>query len=210
MTKLEWNKKDLRLFEYGLDRGVVYPSFGAGVAWSGLVSVKENPTGSDSQPYYLDGIKYMHLLSSEDFSGSIEALTIPEIVRQHEGVVNIGGGLFVSQQKRMPFGFSYRTKIGSELTEEVGYKIHLVYNVLLTSSETKHETKSDDNDLQIKEWGFETTPENCVGVKPSSHFVVDTSLSSQNIISSLEDILYGTDVLEPHLPTPSELIYLFF
>lgn len=210
MATLIWGTAGERLYEAGADRGVLYLPGVPGVAWNGLKAVNESPTGGDPQPYYVDGYKYINLAADEEFVATIEALSSPPEFAECDGTVSISNGLFVAQQPRTHFDLCYRTKVGNDLLGlDHGYKLHLVYGALATPSSRSNTTLSDDPDVLILSWGITTAPPLATGYKPTSHMIVDSTKTNPEILSDLEDILYGSDALSPHMPTQADLIALF-
>lgn len=210
MARLSWNDTGTRIYEAGVDRGVLYLPNEIGVPWSGLVSVSENASGGEPNPVYYDGIKISNFTTSEEFEGTLEAFTAPPEFYACEGMVAVQNGLFITQQRRMPFGLTYRTLLGSDtLGSDAGYKVHLVYNALATSSGRTHQTLSGDNEPTTFSWDISTTPPLLGGFRPTAHFVVDSRFATPELLSSLEDLLYGSEVVDPYLPSPEELYDLF-
>jgi len=210
MAQLVWGTRTERFFETGVDQGVLYPLVGIGVAWSGLISVTESPGGGLPRPYYLDGVKYLNLASSEEFNATIVSYGAPAEFGPSDGVIPIQNGLFATQQPRKPFGFSYRTRIGNEIEgPDLGYKIHLVYGALAAPATRAYETLSDSADPTQMSWAITTLPPSVTGVKRTAHFVVDTRYAGALQLATLEELLYGTEGDPPQLPTPDELIAIF-
>jgi hypothetical protein len=210
MAKLTWGNPGERFFEVGVDRGVLYPKTGDGVAWSGLIAVSENPSGGDSTPRYMDGLKYQDRGAPEEFSGTIEAYTYPLEFAVCDGTVALDDGFFVTQQYRLPFGLSYRTKVGNDVDgADHGYKIHIVYNARANPSQKTNQTETDSPDTLTFSWDFSTKPEHIPGVRPTAHVVIDSRLSDPFVTAAIEDILYGSDIAAPRLPTPAEMIEIY-
>jgi hypothetical protein len=210
MTRLKWGAAGERRFETGIDRGVLYPITGQGVAWSGLISVTESPTGGEVKPFFMDGIQYQARATPEGFAGSIEAYTYPSEFAVCDGTVKLADGLFATQQKRQPFGLSYRTLIGNDLDGlDHGYKIHLVYNVLATPTERVNQTVSDNPEPDTFTWDISATPAQLAGVRPTSHLIIDSRETNVSVLQALEDQLYGSDVYLPNLPSPLEIVSLY-
>lgn len=210
MAVLEWGTSGQRFFEVGTDRGVLYPTTGDGVAWNGLMSVSESPTGGDPRPYYIDGFKYLNLATSEEFAATIEAFSAPSEFDICDGTASIHNGLFVTQQRRQQFGFSYRTKVGND--EEglnLGYKIHLVYNALAGPVQRNNVTINDSAEPLTLSWDITTAPMEISGFKPSAHFIIDSRKTPKSVLSLIEDVIYGTSISAPRLPSVEELVYLF-
>jgi len=210
MARLSWGALANRHYEIGVDRGVLYAPSQPGVAWSGLISIQESPTGGEPRPFYLDGIKYLNLASAEEFEATIQAFSAPAEFRACEGVATVHLGLFAHQQPRVSFDFSYRTHVGNAVTgDEAGYKIHLVYGALAAPSNRDNKSAGSSVDPATYSWHISTLPPSVTGYKRTSHFVVDTRYADSGAVSDLEDVLYGTDVDSPEMPTPDELIAIF-
>ena len=203
MARLTWGDPQARRYELGVNRGVIYPVGDTPIAWNGLISVTESPDAEDAESFYLDGIKYLTVAGQEDFAGTIEAFTRPRALQLQEGF-RASGSLFVDCQPRRPFGLSYRTMIGTDAGGMYsGYKVHLVYNLLLGPAERSYKTIGADVDPLIFSWQFDTTPKHLSGYRPTAHFHVE---SSDPNIGALEDVLYGTFAAPPRLPEPAELL----
>lgn len=215
MAKLTWDNVGERFFETGIDRGVLFPmgtngTYESGVAWSGLTSVEEAPTGAETTPLYADNIKYLNLLSNEDFAFTIGAYIYPDEFAECDGSAALAKGVQISQQKRKQFGFSYRTRIGNDIDgDDYGYKIHLVYGCLAAPSSKSRNTVNDSPEATEMSWEVSTTPINVDGFKPTAHIVIDSTKADSTKLAALEKKLYGDDESgEATLPLPSELITL--
>lgn len=213
MPKLEWDKTGERFYEAGVDQGVVYPmengAYGNGVAWNGLTAVNESPDGGELNDIYADNIKYLSLRSVENFKGSIEAYTYPDEIAECDGSHSVATGVRVGQQKRGKFGFSYRTKIGNDVNEDLGYKIHLVYGCSISPSDKNHETLDDNSDPTSFSWDFDTTPvaiTEVAGLKPTAHIEIDSTKVDAAKLTAFLTKLYGGDSSQPTLPLPDEVI----
>lgn len=210
MTKLSWGDAGERFYETGADRGVLYIGNESGVPWNGLISVKESPSGGEPTPYYFDGQKYLNVASSEEFEATIVAFSSPAEFDVCDGTVSIYAGLSVTQQPRKPFGFSYRTIVGNDVDGlDHGYKLHLVYNALAAPSDYEYSTISDSADPLNLTWKITTVPAPLVGFKPSAHFILDSRTTDPELLSELEDMLYGSDMGNSSLPTAIELVDLY-
>jgi hypothetical protein len=209
VAKLTWGASGQRFYEFGVDRGVLYAPSQPGVSWIGLISVSESPSGGEPRPFYLDGIKYLNLASAEEYEATLVAFSAPEEFSICEGNISIQNGLIATQQPRKSFGFSYRSMIGNDVDPEVGYKIHLVYNALAGPPQRNFNTQGDAIDLATYAWQLTTLPPSITGYRPTAHLVIDTRSADPEVLSDLEDILYGTDLEAPSLPTPDDVIDLF-
>jgi len=215
MTKAVWDQVGEHLYETGVDHGVLYipDSFGVydtGFAWNGLTTVTESPSGAEATPQYADNIKYLNLLSLEEFAGTIEAFTYPEEFAQCDGTAVPETGVYVGQQTRKTFGFSYRTRLGNDLeAQDFGYKLHMVWGAKAAPSEKAYNTINDSPEAINFSWEFWTTPVAVTGLKPTSYMCVDSTKVDADALAALEDFLYGTISDDPRLPTPDEVLGLF-
>jgi hypothetical protein len=214
MTKILWDQVGERVYETGVDQGVLYiPDAGVydeGYAWNGLSAVTEQPSGAEATPVYADNIKYLNLLSAEEFGGTIEAYTYPEEFAQCDGTAQPQNGVFVGQQNRKVFGLSYRTKLGNDVDgQDHGYKLHLVYGALAAPSEKAFNTVNDAPEALAFSWTFSTTPVPVTGLKPSAILTIDSTQVNPANLAALEDALYGTAGTSPRLPLPDEVITMF-
>jgi hypothetical protein len=204
VAKLTWNDIGNRFFETGVDHGVLYLPDEIGVPWTGLVSVSENPSGGEARPYYYDGIKYANISAAEEFGSPVEFYAC-------EGMVAVQNGLFVTQQPRQSFGLSYRTLIGNDVSGvDAGYKIHLVYNALAAPASKTHTTISADANEPTKfSWDITSLPPILSGLRPTAHFVIDSRRTPTLTLTTLENLLYGSDDNDPYLPSAQEIYDLF-
>jgi hypothetical protein len=214
MAVLVWDQVGEKTYETGVDHGVLYiPTAGVystGVAWNGLVSVQETPSGAEANAQYADNIKYLNLLSAEEFGLTIEAFTYPDEFNQFDGVASPAVGLNVGQQSRGVFGLSYRTLFGNDVDgQDFGYKIHLVYGCQATPSEKAYNTVNDSPEAITFSWEVSTTPVPVPNLKPASLIVIDSTTANPADLAALEALLYGTVTDPPELPTPAEIVTLF-
>lgn len=210
MSRIAWNAAGSRFYEAGVDRGVLYIGTAAGVPWSGLISVDENPTGGEAKPYYIDGEKYLNMSSNEEFEATIRAYTYPVEFSECDGSSRVRDGLFFGQQGRKTFGFCYRTKIGNDLNGvDHGYKLHLVYNALATPSSKSISTFGDSPEASDFSWNLSTKSRKVSGYRSTAYVVVDSRYTHPVTLGSIEDILYGSDSGISRLPTPEELVTIF-
>lgn len=212
MSKIVWDKTGERFYETGVDHGVLYPiqpdgKFNLGVPWNGLTAITESPSGAEASPIYADNIKYLNLMSAEEFNATIEAYTYPEEFGECNGEANIASGVTVGQQTRKLFGLSYRTKLGND-TEgtDYGYKLHLVYNALAGVSDKGYTTINDSPEAMTLSWEISTTPVEVPGLKPTACVTIDSTKADPEKLAQLEAILYGTEDEEARLPLPEEVM----
>ena len=215
MSKLTWDNIGERFYETGVDRGVIYPyktvstvtGYQKGVAWNGLTAVNENPSGAEATALYADNIKYLNLLSNEEYGATIEAYTYPDEFAECDGSAEPVTGVYLQQQKRIAFGFTYRTKIGNDVEgSDKGYKIHLVYKAMAQPSSKSYATINDTPEAITFSWEVTTTPENVTGYKPTAHLVIDSTKVGAEQLAALEDVLYGNELNDARLPLPDEVI----
>lgn len=214
MAKLEWDKTGERLYETGIDHGVLYPyasgAPGTGVAWNGLTSVTESPSGAESNPQYADNIKYLNLRSAEEFGGTIEAFTYPEEWAECDGSKSPSKGIYFGQQTRKMFGLSYRTKLGNDTDgDDYGYILHLVYGATASPSERQYQTINDSPEPVTFSWEFDTQAVAVEGYKPVAHIEINSKLVDAQKLAAFEKKLYGDTDTEPGLPLPAEVLTLF-
>lgn len=210
MARLTWDALGQRFYESGVDHGVLYVKNLAGVAWPGLISVSEESTGGEARPFYIDGFKFVNISSAEQFEATISSYSNPSEFLECDGHQSIQNGLLITQQPRKSFDFSYRTKLGEGMYgSDFGYKIHLIYNCLAAPSSREYQTISDSVEALTLSWKITTRPPSLIGKKPSSHFIIDTRFTLPETLSSIEDILYGSEVEQPRMPSPNELISIF-
>lgn len=214
--RIVWDTVGERFYETGVDHGVLYPynsetgAFDNGVAWNGLTAVNEQPSGAEPSPLYADNIKYLNLMSAEEYASTIEAYTYPDEFEECDGSAELAPGVVVGQQPRKMFGVSYRTLIGND-TEGTskGYKLHLVYNCLASPSERSHATVNDSPEAATLSWSVSTTPVEVPGFKPTATITIDSTKVSAAKMAVLEEVLYGNASTAPKLPLPAEIIEIF-
>lgn len=210
MTRLSWGDTGDRHYEAGVDRGVLYVGTADGVPWQGLTSVEENLTGGEPRARYIDGVKYLNTSSQEEFGATVTAFTYPVQFEQCDGSAQARPGLFLGQQRRKPFGLSYRTGIGNDVDGPAyGYKVHIVYNALAAPTNRSHSTLGTSTDPSEFSWALTTKPPVVSGYARTSHIVVDSRYTHPITLANIEDILYGTESTAPKLPTIVELFGIF-
>lgn len=214
MAKLVWDQTGDRLYETGVSKGVLYPiqsdgAYSKGVAWNGLTSVTESPSGAEANPIHADDMKYLNLLSAEEFSATIEAYTYPDEFAECDGSVDIATGVSIGQQKRKIFGLCYRTVLGNDVdSNDHGYKLHLIYGCTAAPSEKAYTSINDSPEAITFSWEVSTTPVNVTGFKPTASITIDSTKANKEKLTALEAILYGAESKEARLPLPDEVATL--
>lgn len=199
---LGWDGVGEKIWEAGVDRGVLYKitgtTYGTGVAWSGLTNVSESPSGAEENASYADNIKYASIFSREEFGATIEAFQSPEEFDECDGMAALARGVNITMQSRKPFGFSYRTLIGSDVADagDAGYIIHLVYGCKASPSEKGRETINESPEPTTFSWEVTTTPVNVTGYKPTAHLTINSTLVDPVKLAAFEKIIYGTPAVE--------------
>ncbi len=213
--KLEWDQTGERLYETGVSKGVLYRhteerTYGKGVAWNGLTGVSESPSGAEPTALYADDIKYLNIMSAEDFNATIEAYTYPDEFAECDGSASLAKGVLIGQQKRKPFGLCYRTVLGNDVDDaDHGYKLHLIYGALAKPTGRDYSTINESPEAITFSWEISTTPVEVTGHKPTAILTIDSTKVDSAKLKALEDILYGTDSEEARLPLPDEIAELF-
>ena len=222
MSKIKWDETGKRYYETGVDHGVLYPigsngKYDKGVAWNGLISVTEAPSGAEPNNLYADNIKYLVLVGAEDFGYTIEAYIYPDEWAACDGSAEPVPGMSIGQQARKIFGLVHRTKLGNDTDgQDHGYKLHLLYGGLASPSERGYQTVNDSPEAITFSWEVTTTPVDVPGFKPTACVIIDSTKVDREKLAALEEILYGkdpateggTDGTEPRLPLPAEVIEL--
>ena len=214
MSKLVWDQSGKRLYETGVDHGVLYPIqtggvYSKGVAWNGLTAVTESPSGADVNDIYADNMKYLGLVGAEKFGATVEAYTYPDEFAECDGSVELVKGATIGQQNRKVFGMVYRTVIGNDVDgNEHGYKLHLIYGATAAPSEKAYNTINEDPEAITISWQLSTTPVNVTGHKPTASLTIDSTKADPTKLAELEKILFGDTETEPRLPLPDEIAQL--
>ena len=215
MSRLVWDQTGERYYETGVKMGVLYPQesrglYPKGVPWNGLIAVTESPSGAEANPMYADDIKYLNLLSAEEFAATIEAYTYPEEFAECDGSAAIAPGVHIGQQRRKAFGMSYRTVLGNDVeNNDYGYKLHIIYGATAAPSEKGYSTVNDNPEAITFSWEVATVPVAVTGFKPTASLTIDSTKVSAEKLAALEAILYGDDQVEARLPLPDEIAALF-
>lgn len=216
MSRITWDNTGERFYETGVKQGVLYlvqkdGSYSKGVAWNGLTAVTESPSGAEATALYADDIKYLNLMSNEEFGATVEAYTYPDEFAECDGSAALATGVMIGQQKRSTFGLCYRTALGNDVDgSDYGYKLHLIYGCLASPSEKTYSTINDSPEAITFSWEITTTPVNVSNFKPTSQITIDSTKANAEKLAALEEILYGKDdqETEPRLPLPDEVASL--
>ena len=214
MATLVWDDTGKRLYETGVQNGVLYPrnSSGAyplGVAWNGLISVTESPSGAESNKVYADNITYLNLISTEEFGATIEAYTYPDEFAACDGSGELATGVFIGQQSRQVFGLAYKSILGNDVAgNDLGYKLHLIYGANAAPSEKAYATINDSPEAITFSWEVTTTPIEVTGFKPTASITIDSTKVPAAKLATLETILFGSANADPRLPLPNEIATL--
>lgn len=214
MAKLIWDATGERFYETGVKNGVLYVAdaqgtYPKGVAWNGLTAVTESPSGAEPTPLYADDIKYLNLMSAEEFGATVEAYTYPDEFAQCNGEASLVEGVSIGQQPRKTFGMAYRTVLGNDVANEnYGYKLHLIYGAVAAPSEKAYNTINDSPEAITFSWELTTTPVSVNGFKPTASLTIDSTKVEPTKLTALEDILFGSETAEARLPLPDEIATL--
>lgn len=214
MAKLVWDQTGERFYETGVKQGVLYPqasggTYPIGVAWNGLTAVTESPSGAEATPIYADDIKYLNLISAEEFGATIEAYTYPEEFAQCDGSAELTVGVMLGQQSRKAFGLSYKTTLGNDIDgNDFGCKLHIIYGAMAAPSEKGYATINDSPEAITFSWEVTTTPVSVAGFKPTASVTIDSTKADKTKLAALEKILYGDADVEARLPLPDEIATL--
>lgn len=215
MTALVWDQVGERLYETGVDHGVLYipdssGDYVDGVAWNGLTTVTESPSGAAANPQYADNIKYLNLISAEEFGATVEAFTYPDEFAQCDGTAMPEPGVAIGQQNRKIFGLTYRTRVGNDLDgTDHGYKLHLIYGAQAAPSQKAYATINDSPAATAFSWDVTTTPVQVTGYKPAAMLSIDSTKVDETALADLESVLFGSSGVEARLPLPDEVLAMF-
>ena len=210
MAVLTWDQTGEKLYETGVQKGVLYPMNGAvygdGVAWNGLTAVNETPSGAESTKLYADDIKYLDIRSAEEFGATIEAYSSPEEFDACDGTAELADGVNIGQQNRKGFGFCYRSTIGNDTEyNNYGYKLHIIYGLTASPSERSYSSVNDSPEAATLSWEVSSTPVNVAGFKPTSIITINSKKINPQALKEIEDTLYGTLEVEPKILLPDEI-----
>lgn len=214
MAKIVWDQIGERFYETGVKNGVLYVqddegNYGNGVAWNGLTAVTESPSGAEATALYADDIKYVNLMSAEEFGATIEAYTYPDEFEACDGSATLAAGVSIGQQPRKAFGLCYKTVVGNDVQgNALGFKIHLIYGAKAAPSERAFQTINDSPEAITFSWELTTTPVNVSGFQPTANLVIDSTKVAPEALAKLEAKLFGTETEEPTLLLPDEVVAL--
>lgn len=214
MTKLKWDQTGEKLYETGVSNGVLYlqdaqGAYSKGVAWNGLTAVTESPSGAEPTALFADNIKYLNLMSNEEFAATVEAYMYPDEFMECDGSKEVAKGVYAGQQARKTFGMCYKTILGNDAKgEEYGYKLHFIYGALASPSEKAYATVNDSPEAITFSWELSTTPVEVPNGKPTACITIDSTKCDPTKLSALENIIYGSEETEARLPLPTELATL--
>ena len=221
--KLVWDKTGEHYYETGVKNGVLYPmsasgTYPKGVAWNGLTAITESPSGAEATALYADDIKYLNLMSNEEFGATVEAYTYPDEFAECDGSASLTEGVYIGQQARKTFGLCYRTTLGNDSKgNDYGYKLHIIYGAMASPSEKAYSTINDSPDAITFSWELSTTPVAVANFKPTASLTIDSTKVDPEKLATLEEILYGKDgtgedhstgAVDPRLPLPDEIATL--
>lgn len=221
--KLVWDKTGEHFYETGVKNGVLYPmsesgTYPKGVAWNGLTAITESPSGAEATALYADDIKYLNLMSNEEFGATVEAYTYPDEFAECDGSASLTKGVYIGQQARKTFGLCYRTTLGNDAKgNDYGYKLHIIYGAMASPSEKAYSTINDSPDAITFSWELSTTPVAVANFKPTASLTIDSTKVDDAKLTALEEILYGKDgtgedhttgAVDPRLPLPDEIATL--
>lgn len=214
MAKIVWDQIGERFYETGVKNGVLYVqdeegNYGNGVAWNGLTAVTESPSGAEATALYADDIKYVNLMSAEEFGATIEAYTYPDEFEACDGSASLAAGISIGQQPRKAFGLCYKTVVGNDVQgNALGFKIHLIYGAKAAPSERAFQTINDSPEAITFSWELTTTPVNVSGFQPTANLVIDSTKVAPEALAKIEAKLFGTESEEPTLLLPDEVVAL--
>jgi len=210
MSRLVWDQTGERKYETGVKNGVLYVqaagAYPVGVAWNGLVGVTESPTGAEPTAIYADDMKYLNMMSVEEFQATVEAYTYPDEFEECDGSAELSTGVRIGQQTRVPFGLAYKTTIGNDVSDvDFGYKLHLIYGALASPSDKAYQTINDTPEAITFSWDVTTTPVPVTDMKPTASVIIDSTKADPAKLAALELILFGDTGVDPRLPLPNEV-----
>lgn len=214
MAKLIFDEVGKRFYETGVSKGVLFVqdeagAYPQGVAWNGLTAVNESPSGAEANDQFADNMKYLSLTGAENFEGTIEAFYSPAEFDACDGMIEVAAGVNAHQQNRKAFGFAYQSIIGNDIKQnDYGTKLHLWYGCKAAPTERANATVNDSPEPANPSWSITSTPVDVPGHRPTSVLTIDSTKATPAKWQALLDIIYGTELTEPYLPTPAQVIEL--
>lgn len=205
MTALEWDKIGERFFETGIDRGVLITTDGVVVPWNGLTNVEES-TEREVKAYWLDGVKYLDHYVPGAYAAKLDAFTYPDVLDELTGTARYAPGVFLHDQNAKVFHLSYRTGVGNDLDQGLGYKLHIIYNVTAIPASVGMTTTGKDVSPATFSWALSGTPPQMSGVRPTSHISLDSRTIDPGLLETIEVALYGSLDTDPSLPSMVDLL----
>lgn len=212
MAKLVFDELGKRFYETGVSNAVLFVqadngAYPKGIAWNGITTADEKPSGAESNDQYADNIKYLSLTGAEKFEGTIEAFSSPKEFDECDGMAAIAKGVTAHQQNRKSFGFAFKSILGNDVKgNEYGYKLHLWYGCKAAPSERSHKTVNDSPEPQNPSWSITSTPVPIPGHKPASVLTITSTEVDSDKLAKIEEAIYGSDSADSHLPTPQQII----
>lgn len=203
--RITWLEPGTKIYERGVDRGVLYMDDGRVVPWNGLTGVDED-LGRSSDSVYFDGSKLSEVVNPDGFSANVKAISYPKQLEEVYGNRPLRKGFYLGGQTPKTFGFTYRTRLGTDLVEDAGYKLHIIYNILAVPEGRTFQTISDEPNVTEFGWNFKTTPETLSGYRASAYLVIDSTRVTPSLLVEIENILYGTPTTPPRLPPLQEFL----
>lgn len=204
MPVITWDRIGERFYQSGVSKGVLYLPNGSVIPWNGITSITEKPKRGVSSVYY-DGSKINDLATLSEFQATLKALTYPEEFSDLESGGELRPGFYVGDRPPQVFGISYVTNIGSDLDENLGYRIHLVYNVTAIPADRTFDTIGDNVEPVEFQWDITAIPEELTGVRPTASVIIDSRKVDDWLLQDIEDRIYGTNETDPSLPPLQEL-----
>lgn len=225
MSRIKWDNIGEKTYETGVKQCVLYtvtPKTGVyehGVAWNGISTVDEKPTGGEPTEIWADDQKYLNIPGTEKYEAAIKAYSYPDEWKKCDGSAEIAPGVFIGQQNKRSFGLSYITVKGNDIDyNEYGYVIHIIYGAMASPSQKTHSTINESPDAVEMSWDMKTTPVPVTGYKPTATLEFDSTKVPEAAMRAIEAVLWGTDGIpasegqgaveatEARLPLPDELL----
>lgn len=209
MPGIVWDKVGERVYYSGVSKGAIYLQDGRFAPWNGLVSVSESG-GKTPTPIYYDGSKVTDLAEYSEFNAEITAYTYPDELTELQGYGRLLAGAYVGEQNPEKFHLTYQTKIGTDVNQDAGYKIHIIYNVTITPTDATFASTSDDPSASEFSWSATSVPNEYDGFRPTSHIIIDSRYVPSELLSNIELTLYGGVTADPAFPSFEALMALLY